>query len=316
MNHEKVLIIILAETRAYEFTFPLFKTNLLIPYKADLALCVAKNQRENANNPFYSQAKYIWTCDEPEDWGTAFDEAQTSLNYQGNWRQLLAIKDQWLGGIKGPGAHPGSAGILLYFRWFLKQCLVNAKLLDRYDRFVITRSDFIHPVPHAPLRLLCPTKVWIPYGEGYGGYTDRHIILHRNHVLDALSVTDPIFAAPERLFDKMKHCQNWNLERYIKFIFGEIGLDKLIRTYPYTMYTVRGLTGHTRWRAGTYDQTLGYCIKYQGEFRRAKLAAKFISREEHWNSFIMWFLMMVIDVKDTIDKLRNKLYSIGKVCFR
>ena len=121
---ESVLIIVLAETRAYKYTFDLFKKNLLNILQADLCLCVANNQREDADNPFYQFAKYIWTYDEPEDWGDAFDNAQNITGHKKNWRKLLEIKDQWLGGIKGAEEHPGSAGILLFFRWFLKESRV------------------------------------------------------------------------------------------------------------------------------------------------------------------------------------------------
>jgi len=43
---ESVLVIILAETRAYEHSFELFKKNLLYKMKTDLCLCVANNYRE------------------------------------------------------------------------------------------------------------------------------------------------------------------------------------------------------------------------------------------------------------------------------
>ena len=36
-----------------------------------------------------------------------------------HWREFLKIKDQFLGGIKDNyNQHPGSAGILIFFRWF------------------------------------------------------------------------------------------------------------------------------------------------------------------------------------------------------
>ena len=307
MQNERVLVIVLAETRAHEFTFERFKTNLLDIYRADLALCVANNPREDTSNPFYTHAKYIWTRDEPDDWGDAFDEAQRALGARGNWRRLLEINNQWLGGIKGDHAHPGSAGILLYFRWFLKQSLISANVLDEYDRFVVTRSDFVHRVPSPPIRLLAPDKIWIPYGESYGGYTDRHFIANREHILPVLSITDPVLEAPDDLYEKMVHAQNWNLERYIKFAFEEQGLCPQIGAFPYTMYCVRAEGGHTRWSAGTYNQALGYCIKYQGEYQRAMLAAGFVKSSAQWSSFKMWLLMRLIDAIDQIVLIRARL---------
>ena len=116
---EKVLVIVLAETRAHEHTFQCFRENVLDVFSADLCLCVAESEFEDTNNPFYQHAKYIWTCPEHEDWGNAFDKAQREQGTEAPWRKLLAVGDQWLGGVKGVGQQPGSAAILLFFRWFL-----------------------------------------------------------------------------------------------------------------------------------------------------------------------------------------------------
>ena len=62
-----------------------------------------------------------------------------------HWREFLKIKDQFLGGIKDEhDQHPGSAGILIFFRWFLLKNLIDNDLIDKYDRFIITRSDFTY----------------------------------------------------------------------------------------------------------------------------------------------------------------------------
>ena len=153
-TNEKVLVVVLAETRAHEHTFQAFRENVLDLFSADLCLCVAESEFEDANNPFYQHAKYVWTCPEREDWGEAFDEAQLERGIEAPWRKLLAVGDQWLGGVKGHDQHPGSAAILLYFRWFLRQCLLETDVIHEYDRFIITRSDFMHRIPHVPLRLL------------------------------------------------------------------------------------------------------------------------------------------------------------------
>lgn len=242
---DSTLVIVLAETRAHEHTFRLFKSNLLDVYKADLCLCVANNEREDTSNPFYRGAKYIWTYDEPKDWGEAFAHMQLAGNHAGDWRRLLEIKDQWLGGIKGKNAHAGSGAILLFFRWFLRESLVQHDIVNEYDRFVVTRSDFVHPVPQVPLAALDARSIWIPDGEDYGGYTDRHIIVSRSDVLDVLSIADDIVANPVELYAQMRSSQAWNLERYIRFAFERLGLTDRIRRYPYVMYAVRTTAGHT-----------------------------------------------------------------------
>ena len=66
-----------------------------------------------------------------------------------HWREFLKIKDQFLGGIKDKNhQHSGSAGILIFFRWYLLKNLIDNDLINKYDRFIITRSDYIYQLPH------------------------------------------------------------------------------------------------------------------------------------------------------------------------
>ena len=281
---ESVLVIVLCETRAYEHSFDLFKKNLLDVLQADLCLCVANNQREVKDNPFYKEAKYIWSYDEPDDWGDAYDKAQEMFDCTQNWRQLLLIKDQWLGGIKGDNEHPGSAGILLFFRWFLKLSILKSGILNNYDRFVITRSDFVHRIPHVPLKYLCPEFIWVPNGENYGGYTDRHIVVSNRDVLKVLSISDRVIIDPDNLFLDMNFDSEWNLEKFIKFSFEYMGLGERVRRFPYTMYSVRSIDGHTRWSEGDFCSKHGYYIKYQNEYKSYKLASMFVKEKPDWSA--------------------------------
>lgn len=280
---EAVLVIILSETRAHEHTFDLFNKNMLQVLKADLALCVANNDREDPDNPFYRHAKYVWKFDEPKDWGHAFDSIAQKQGIRTDWRQLIQIKDQWLGGIKGPGAHTGSGGIMLFFRLFLKQCLAASDLLERYDRFVVTRSDFVYHIPHIPLENLDPKYIWIPNGEDYGGYTDRHIVASREEIMNVLSISDPIISAPEALYEEMSAYTEWNLEQFIRFSFKRLGLSSKVRRFPYTMYTVRPKDGHTSWSKGVFDSRHNYYIKYPNEYKRHRIASWFIKKHGDWN---------------------------------
>jgi len=88
------------------------------------------------------------------------------------WKRFMHLPDQFMGGVKNDGTHHhhhGSAGILIFFRWFLLQKLKETNLINEYDRFIITRSDFIYAIPHPRLELLDPSKIWFPNGEYYGG---------------------------------------------------------------------------------------------------------------------------------------------------
>jgi hypothetical protein len=61
--------------------------------------------------------------------------------------------------------------------------LLENDLLNKYDRFIITRSDYIYQLPHPKIELMNETNIWIPDCEHYGGIrTDMsfylNIILH------------------------------------------------------------------------------------------------------------------------------------------
>lgn len=298
---ERTLVIILAETRAYEYAYESFKRNLLDSLDADLALCVAKNEWENTENPYYKAAKYVWTYDEPDDWGKAYDQAQQSEGFSGDWRILLQLDGILMGGVHDEnGRTKGSGAILLFFRWLLKQQLKKNDFYRKYDRFIITRSDYIYPTPHFPLRLMDRDHIWIPDGEDYGGYTDRHIVASQNNVLGVLSVVDPILRNPEELYRRICNRKGWNLESYIKFALTELGLDAKVRRFPFTMYAVRSADGRTSWSTGAYSKRHGYCIKYRDEHRKALLARQMIRKPEDWTPETKRAFFQVTALTDTL----------------
>ncbi len=311
---EATLIIIIAETRAFEFSFDSFRTNLLDPLGADLALCVAESQWEDSRNPFYQLAKYIWTYPEPDDWGSAYDQAQALEGCSGDWRNLLDLDGIWLGGVHRDGSRTrGSGAILLFFRWFLNKSLLESGVLQNYDRFIITRSDFIYTVPHYPIQGLDPDQIWIPEGEDYGGYTDRHIVVSRKDVDSVLGIADPILRSPDELYEKMKNETEWNLERYVRFAFRDAGIDSRVRRFPYTMYAVRSAEGRTSWSQGSFAEGLGYFIKYKNEYLNALLAKDLIKSKENWNPITAYAYFQILGFIDSVREFsRKRLFPLGK----
>lgn len=199
------------------------------------------------------------------------EENVTTLKKPLHWREFLKIKDQFLGGIKDPkDQHGGSAGILIFFRWFLLENLYKSGVIDQYDRFIITRSDYIYRLPHPKLEMMDPERIWIPDAEHYGGYTDRHVVLSRNHVTPYLNILNNFVKRSNEYFMKMKHCCTWNLEQLIKFHLDQNGVLQCVSQFPYVMYSVRNIDGSSRWAHGDFDKTLGYYIKYKSEYCKSK----------------------------------------------
>jgi len=185
-----------------------------------------------------------------------------------HWREFIKVKDQFLGGIKDPNQHLGSAGILIFFRWFLLKNLIDNDLINKYDKFVITRSDYIYQLPHPKVEYMSD-NIWIPDDEHYGGYTDRHVILSKNNIVPYLNILNNMVLRSNEYFMRMISFPEWNLEKVIQFNLIQNNVIHLVKEFPYVMYTVRNVNGSTRWAIGEYSNELGYYVKYQGEYKKS-----------------------------------------------
>lgn len=183
-----------------------------------------------------------------------------------HWREFLKIQNQFMGGIEDPiHKHEGSGAILIFFRWFLLKNLIENDILSKYDRFVITRSDFVFQLPHPKIEMMNANYVWIPDGEDYGGYTDRHAILSQHNIIPYLNIFNNFVLKSNDYFFKMYEKQDWNLEKVIKFNLEQQNIVN-VRKMPYIMYSVRNINGESRWCHGIYNDNLGYFVKYRKEF--------------------------------------------------
>jgi len=227
-----------------------------------------------------------------------------------HWREFLKIKDQFMGGIKDDyHEHPGSAAILIFFRWFLLKNLIESDLINHYDRFVITRSDFIYKLPHPNLLLMDINKIWKPNSEHSGGVTDRHVILSKSNIESYLNILNNMVLKSNQYFINMatSNSNNWNLERLIVFNLNQNNVLHLVREFPYIMYSVRNINGTTRWSEGNFYQELGYFIKYDNEYNYANL---------YKNEFEISELTIDDFYKKQIRKINNTLEIRAKYIIR
>lgn len=265
------MVVILAETRAWDLTWPAFKANVLDSLPADLAVCASSSS--NVSDPFLAHAQHVWLFHEVEDWGDAYDFAAKEMNAEPKaWRQVLKIKNQVFGGVKDKeNEHWGSAGILLFFRWFLLHELKRSGLEDAYNWFIVTRSDYYYPLPHPSphlLEALYPGRIWVPIGEEYEGISDRHTVVSRTMLRPALNLLDDVFLKPDELFKNMSGIRpdKWNLESFIKYHWTKVGIWPHVAKFPRCMFAVRSQGTPTRWARGHKHQRLNMYIKYDAEF--------------------------------------------------
>ena len=383
---EKVLVIVLGETRAWEQTYNNFHENVIAPLSADLCVCIGVKRMYDYNNSYYKNAKYRFIYDEPDDWADAFNYAESdndektanemheryemfensnatfgklkkfhentdnchflgrfpsldvvlrnrkikSKNYEEIvyhepnfifpdwrycaygivksdyevspeyqpqyavttlrrrklmvhsddndsmlWRKFLTIKNQFMGGIyDDENQHPGSAGILIFLRWFLWKNLKSSGIINEYDRFIITRSDYIWRLSHPEMSVLSPDKIWVPNCESYGGITDRHTVIPRKYMEDYCGILSAMIS-PEKSDDyynklraRNEEGEVFNLEKIIVFHLRECGItDDYIDYFPYVMFSIRPVDVSSRWSMGhIYREDLKSYIKYVSEY--------------------------------------------------
>ena len=297
----KSLIVILGQARAANLTWASFNKNLLNHTSSDLALCIGNSSENCETNPFWTNAKYKWISKEYDDFGDGFEDLFENQEINQNWREILQVQDQWLGGVKGPAQHPGSAGILIYFRYYALKQILGLGLDKIYDRFILTRSDYIWISKHPSLSKMNPNFIWFPYGEFHGGLTDRHVVLSRNHLNPYLDLLSPIMFETSKLKEEMsKHLfhPEWNLEKYIYYTMARTGNEKNIRFFPFSMYSVREEDTLTRWSEGVYSEKFGYYLKYPDEYTRSIITSKFFTRNNETkilsNQLVMKLLLKIL----------------------
>jgi hypothetical protein len=282
---ERVLVCVLAQTRAHQHTWLKFRKNVLDEFDADLALAIGIDDDYDYANPFWQHAKFRWTSREFSDYGEAFDLVQQHLAagqpVGGDWRDILAIEGLLLGGIRSKKPHLGSGAILLYYRWLLLHKLIADGVLENYDRFVITRSDFVWDLPHPPLSVLAPSDIWFPDGEYHGGLTDRHLVVSRQDLPNVINLIDNLLLHPARMLAQLSN-RDYNLELYIRAHLRQQDLLWRTSVFPWIMYSVRGEQDKTTWATGVLDTDLGAYVKYESERASTDKYKQRISTRRDW----------------------------------
>jgi hypothetical protein len=285
---ERVLVCVLAKTRGHDVTFPSLKRHVLDELQADLAVALTIDEKYDYANPMWQHAKYRWTSRDYQDYGEGFDFAQRTLCHERNlriedWRPLLRLGGVWSGRIHSEKPAGTASAILPFCRWLLLRGLQRDGVLDRYDRFVITRSDFVWLCPHPPLSILSRDNVWIPDGQHWGGLNDRHMVASRADIESCLNGLEDMVLESASLYEEMKHKDEWNDEQFLAHHFRRKKLLDRIDVFPYVMYTARSRHDDSpTYSGGRFEPTVGHYIKYEAEFRMAQAFARAIRTRADW----------------------------------
>jgi hypothetical protein len=200
-----------------------------------------------------------------------------------DWRTLLRVPGTWAGRIHSATPHPSASSILIFSRWLLLQGLMRDAVLDRYDRFIITRSDYVWLCPHPPLSMLSSQHVWVPDDHHWSGINDRHAVVSRDHVVDFLNGLEDILLRPDELMRDMQQRDAWNDEQLLALHLRRTGLLSAVQEFPYVMYAARPVDDRSpTWAGGRYEPSVGHYVKYESEFRAARAMASLVRSRQDW----------------------------------
>lgn len=265
------LVILLGNLRGGEQAWKSLYKHVLDVNSADLALIIGQaNTTTNSlypNSSLYTRAKYNWTFREYNDWADAIDLINGTAWRETHLPYFTKKRTGLLGGIKG---YIGSGAIIFMIRWFLSRHLIdNPDVLNQYERFVITRADHYYQCPHEYTNLdLSNNTMWIPQGEAYGGYTDRHLIVSRSNILDALDIFPSLFQQTD------EQLQDWiavgTPESILKRVWISKGID--VMRMKRVMFTCATQLDTSRWKMpkGDVPGVPGLLKKYESEYNQTQ----------------------------------------------
>lgn len=175
------LICFIGTLRSLDITVNSLIKNLIEPLNADLAFCVSRISSEDERKLAGLPQNKIVDCCIYEDANAGYEilcdsisSARLGTRPPFPWRKALSINGNWLGGLS---TIPGSGMHLNYNYFKLNERLKTPQIrLNNYTHFIVTRTDFEWLAPHPPLHLLNRRLAWIPEGEDYHGYNDRHAV--------------------------------------------------------------------------------------------------------------------------------------------
>lgn len=264
-----VLIILIGQARGSNYAWKSMLHHLVSPAEAHLATFFTDSSQSTI---LQQHAQYNWVVPEADDWGIYLAQAAALCGYgtdadANRWRSLCNIKDQWMGGVKGCD-HPASSGILLAFRWLVAQKLLSLNLLRQYDYFVMSRPDFLYLCDHKPFSDFSRHIGYVPLGEEYGGYTDRHLVGSPELFFRMINITQQLVCNVDHFTDVLvQRNGSLNLETAQKMIWEDLSIP--VNQFDRSFFAVKLPEDPTRWSRGVENEVISQFdnlqVKYPGE---------------------------------------------------
>lgn len=247
MYKKKYLIVLAGSPRGGKKTWNSLIENVLDHLDADLAICTTDNFYIK-NNVLYKRASYKWIMDNPKKFEDYYEKY-----FYGYWKKYLK-KGKGLGLFESGKIHFALKDFVYRF---------HQETLNKYEYIIYSRFDQFHFTKHPDFN---EDKLYIPEGEDYFGYCDRHVIFKSINSEKYFSIID--FIDSEKAFKNLP--KYMNCESVYKSHLIEVGLDSKIERYKRTSFTVALKNEPTNWRIPTYKIffSKNLMIKYPDEFKQ------------------------------------------------
>lgn len=256
----RVLVCYFGQARSTKAAVESQRRHVIQPLNADVLLCMSKIEH---GDPIMGLGSCrIDVMDDSDlDMEVVLDDASARVGVpKDGWRMAeRAIGDNWLGGLHG---RRGAGMFIMHNKRRLLETLHRLELTDKYDWFVITRSDLLWLADHPnPCRAHWESSnVYVPTGEDYGGLNDRHIVCSAQNLETCL---DLLSSLVKNATDIAKDHNALNFERFYKLCLDRqnVGICRFL--------AVAFLTGDahtpTRWQRTLYDAKSKLWYKYKTE---------------------------------------------------
>jgi hypothetical protein len=262
------LICFIGTLRSLDITVNSLMKNLIEPLNADVAFCVSRMSSEDERKLAGLPQNKIVDCCFYEDANTGYENLCDSISSARlgtvppfPWRKTLSINGNWLGGL---AAIPGSGMHLNYNYFKLKERLQQPQIqLNNYTHFIVTRTDFEWLAPHPPLSLLNQRLIWIPEGEDYHGYNDRHAVCSTHNINQYLNFFDSLISGEAYTYLHPYKSLNHEYQLKLHLIHGGIRVGR----FKNLAYLTGGRLTQTNWSVLKLKEIDGitYSCKYPGE---------------------------------------------------
>ncbi|NES71443.1 MAG: hypothetical protein F6K24_42725 [Okeania sp. SIO2D1] len=284
---------------------------------ADLMFCVSKMTEDDESYlEYFQDCNIVDVCiyeDSKYGYESLCEEFSKKLNLGDEWRQYLDIKGNWLGGMQG---RKGSGMHLNYNYWKLLERLEYLKTKGfNYQRYVITRIDLFWMVQHPPLNLLDPRFIWIPTGEDWYGYNDRHAVCSETNIRYYLNLFELMMNSKARNYLNTESNAKFGLnhEKQLKSHLDYCGVG--VGRFNNVAYLTANQNTLTNWGAIQNKLIDGkkYTYKNENELTSALKNAKDFETHKNWNKMIFKVSLIRESIRLFLAKIRYQnqwLYQI------